>query len=301
MELQAQDKEQQMDKGPHELTENQNGRYVFLSLAVCFTVLAIPLASNLARSQNFILGLPILICLLATIDLVACVYYCSVFERRSLHAFSSGLSAICDLVVLAFLSDSRSWIIIESVLLLILVCLHALVPTDSPAARLLLPWYGKLDTTSLESEDVEKQQLQQTNEPSKHTRQIRHRTLSVFHDWPAPIPFSARTLYKFKTDSSSELPFNKGDELTILDCRGNWWQARHPVSGQIGFVPSNFIAVRQKARVVSDVLSSGPDALTLQADQTIEVMEVHESACLCRSSDGKIGSVPSEHLELLPS
>jgi hypothetical protein len=285
-------------KANQELVKNENGSYVFLGLAALFTVLAILQAFSVASSQKFLLALPILVCLVATVDLVLCVYYRAIFQRRFLHSVLTGLAALCNLAVLSFVSETRTRIVFESLQLLLCLCLHGLVPTDSPAARLLLPWCAGQVTADSQAQDVEMQQ--QTGTP-KHTHQIRHRTLSVFHDWPAPIPFPARTLFPFKTNSPSELPFSKGDELTILDCRGNWWQARHPVSGQIGFVPSNFIAVRQKARVLNDMASSGPDSLTVQSGQTVEVMEVHESACLCRGPDGKIGSVPSEHLELLPS
>lgn len=45
--------------------------------------------------------------------------------------------------------------------------------------------------------------------------------------------------------------------------------------------------------------AGGQDELVVEEGQVIEVMEVHEAACLCRGVDGKIGSVPSALIQLI--
>lgn len=129
----------------------------------------------------------------------------------------------------------------------------------------------------------------------------RQRSLSIFRDWPAPIPFPAKSLYSYTAKSSSELSFTKGEPLTILDCRGNWWQARHPTTGGVGFVPSNFIAVLKKAKVVKNFTASDPDEVSILEGQVVEVMEQHENMSLIRGVDARIGSVESSCLEFLKS
>lgn len=132
-------------------------------------------------------------------------------------------------------------------------------------------------------------------------KRIKHREVSIFEDWPAPVPFPAKALYTYRTGVSSELPFSRGDQLTILDCRGNWWQAKHPISGGVGFVPSNYIKVLQQASVKKSFEAKSQDEVTIIQGQTVEVMEVHEFMCLVRSVDGKIGSVPTDSLEVDPT
>jgi hypothetical protein len=131
-------------------------------------------------------------------------------------------------------------------------------------------------------------------------KRIKHREVSIFEDWPAPVPFPAQALYSYKTTSDFELPFSKGDQLIILDCRGNWWQAKHPKTGKQGFVPSNYIQVLQKGRVKRTFEGKDQDETSVVEGQEIEVMEVHEYMCLVRSVDGKIGSVPTDCLAIDP-
>ena len=127
----------------------------------------------------------------------------------------------------------------------------------------------------------------------------RQRSLSIFRDWPAPTPFPAKALYSYSAKSSSELSFTKGEPLTVLDCRGNWWQARHPITGGVGFVPSNFIAVLKKAKVIKNFTASDPDEISILDGQVVEVMEQHENMSLIRGVDARIGSVDSGCLEFI--
>jgi hypothetical protein len=140
-----------------------------------------------------------------------------------------------------------------------------------------------------------------TAKTSKHGRKrIKHREVSIFEDWPAPVPFPAKALYSYRSASGSELPFSRGDELTILDCRGNWWQARNPKTNMTGFVPSNYIQVEQKAKVCKSFDAKDPDEVPVLEGQLIEVMEVHDLMSLVRTVDGKIGSVPTANIEVHP-
>lgn len=123
---------------------------------------------------------------------------------------------------------------------------------------------------------------------------------SVFEDWPAPIPFPVTSLYTFAPTSPSELGFSKGQSLMVLDCRGNWWQAKDPSTGNIGFIPSNFVQVLQKARVIKRYLATSDDEASIQEGQVVEVMEHHEFLSLVRTVEGRIGSVPTACLELIP-
>lgn len=128
----------------------------------------------------------------------------------------------------------------------------------------------------------------------------------VFEDWPEPQPFDAEALYAYQRTSSSELSFRRGDRLVVLDCRGNWWQARHADSGLTGFVPSNYIRVLRRATVRAAADGGGfvarhPDEASVAPGECVEVMEVHEHMSLVRTaatSGARIGSVPTAMLEM---
>lgn len=52
----------------------------------------------------------------------------------------------------------------------------------------------------------------------------------------------AEALYTYKAseDDPTEISFNKGDILQIVDSSGKWWQAQRP-NGELGIVPSNYL------------------------------------------------------------
>lgn len=130
-------------------------------------------------------------------------------------------------------------------------------------------------------------------------RGTRREVQSIYEDWPDPIPFPVTTLYNFTPTSESELAFSKAETLMILDCRGNWWQAKNPTTGAVGFIPSNFVQVLQKAKVIKRYLASSEDEASIHEDQTVEVMEHHDFLSLIRTVESKIGSVPTSCLELI--
>lgn len=120
----------------------------------------------------------------------------------------------------------------------------------------------------------------------------------VLKTWPKADPFPVRALYSFKPTSVSELPFKKGDTITVLDCRGRWWQAQK--EDRIGFIPSNYVAVLQKARVISSFTASEDDQVSVKKDEVIEVMERYDERCLVRNVEDKIGAVPTARLDFQP-
>lgn len=58
----------------------------------------------------------------------------------------------------------------------------------------------------------------------------------------APRVQRAEALYSYKAseDDPTEISFNKGDVLEIVDSSGKWWQA-HRANGELGIVPSNYL------------------------------------------------------------
>lgn len=128
--------------------------------------------------------------------------------------------------------------------------------------------------------------------------------------------FVAQALYDFTATNANEVSFRKGQRLLILDYRGNWWRARllpsanaasviatpsavAPLADRTtGFVPSNYLQVLRKARVLpmaaafstlptpnantSDEGESDPDGLgsasqgflPVQPGQIVEVLEM---------------------------
>uniref|UniRef100_A0A3Q1FJX9 BLK proto-oncogene, Src family tyrosine kinase n=1 Tax=Acanthochromis polyacanthus TaxID=80966 RepID=A0A3Q1FJX9_9TELE len=48
--------------------------------------------------------------------------------------------------------------------------------------------------------------------------------------------------YKLEATNDTDLPFRKGDRLKVLQENGEWWLAKSLVSGQEGFIPSNYVA-----------------------------------------------------------
>lgn len=47
-------------------------------------------------------------------------------------------------------------------------------------------------------------------------------------------------------DDATELSFAKGENLEVVERKGNWWQARKQ-DGTIGIVPSNYVSVLEYA------------------------------------------------------
>lgn len=131
-------------------------------------------------------------------------------------------------------------------------------------------------------------------------------TGGLFDDWPEAAPFAAEALYAYTRAAPSELSFRRGDRLVVLDCRGNWWQARHGDSGLVGFVPSNYVRVLRHGAVLPGPDGGGfvarhPDEVSVRPGDVLEVMEAHEHMSLVRTAAGRIGSVPTSLLDLSSS
>ncbi|KHJ93495.1 SH3 domain protein [Oesophagostomum dentatum] len=51
------------------------------------------------------------------------------------------------------------------------------------------------------------------------------------------------TLYDYEARTIDDLSFKKDEILEILnDTQGDWWFARHKVTGKTGYIPSNYVA-----------------------------------------------------------
>lgn len=139
--------------------------------------------------------------------------------------------------------------------------------------------------------------LEEPLSPSNKADGRSPRPSRVLKTWPKADPFPVRSVYSFKSTSPSELPFKKGDTITVLDCRGRWWQAQK--DDRIGFIPSNYVSVILKARVKANFTAYEDDQVSVRKDQVIEVMERYAERCLVRNVDEKIGAVPTEKLEFI--
>uniref|UniRef100_A0A6Q2XJD6 Tyrosine-protein kinase n=1 Tax=Esox lucius TaxID=8010 RepID=A0A6Q2XJD6_ESOLU len=53
----------------------------------------------------------------------------------------------------------------------------------------------------------------------------------------------AIALYDYEGINEGDLGFKKGDKLKILQESGEWWRAKHAVTGQEGYIPSNYVAI----------------------------------------------------------
>ncbi|KAG7509431.1 tyrosine-protein kinase Blk [Solea senegalensis] len=48
--------------------------------------------------------------------------------------------------------------------------------------------------------------------------------------------------HNFKAKNERDLPFKKGDKLTVLQENGEWWLAKSLATGQEGYIPCNYVA-----------------------------------------------------------
>uniref|UniRef100_A0A8C6Q540 Tyrosine-protein kinase n=1 Tax=Nothobranchius furzeri TaxID=105023 RepID=A0A8C6Q540_NOTFU len=48
--------------------------------------------------------------------------------------------------------------------------------------------------------------------------------------------------HDFKANNESDLAFKKGDRVKVLQESGEWWLAKSLITGQEGFIPSNYVA-----------------------------------------------------------
>ena len=138
-----------------------------------------------------------------------------------------------------------------------------------------------------EEEISEKQGSHDSDLPSSHKADgSSPKPSKVLKTWPKADPFPVHALYSFKPTSTSELPFKTGDTITVLDCRGRWWQAQK--DDRIGFIPSNYVTVLLKARVLSTFAAVEDDQVSVKKDEIIEVMERYDEKCLVRNVEDKI-------------
>jgi hypothetical protein len=282
---------------------NPSGRIVFMAM----TLVALILLGLVGAGTTFVddgqRWVPAIIAVLAGVAFVLLVLvsfsgmiYCLRFINVALLAMTGVGAAVFDGMLFHTAEDSQPpiFLVVCSSILVTYLFGMALLLVPNPHSDLahrMHPYVAEADLGDITLTG---------HQHKRGRKRIKHREISIFEDWPAPVPFPAQALYSYKTNAESELTFHRGDQLVILDCRGNWWQARHPKTQMVGFVPNNYIQVLQKARVSKSFEAKDQDEVTVTEGQIIEIMEVHEFMCLVRSVDGKIGSVPTENLDVDP-
>ncbi len=137
--------------------------------------------------------------------------------------------------------------------------------------------------------------LQQVLIQDSSTQNISPKPSQVFKTWPKGPPFPVKALYSFKTATESELPFRRGDELTVLDCRGKWWHAEK--DDRKGFIPSNYVQVLLKAEITESCTPESEDEAAVEVGNIVEVMERYDEKCLIRNCGGKIGAIATSKLK----
>lgn len=280
---------------------NPPGRIVFLALTLTDLLLVglIGVGAMMAdEGSRWLPGAAAVMAALAMLLLLAVCFSGLVYALRFLNvAFLAIMGVACLVIDAMLLGREEASVLVTGatgILALYLLAMAAILFPDahSDMAHRMHPFVAEHELGDITLTGVAGTR--------RGRKRIKHREVSIFEDWPAPVPFPAKALYSYRTKVDSELPFARGDQLVILDCRGNWWQARHPVTGQVGFVPSNYIQVQRKALVSKSFEAKSQDEVTVIQGQTVEVMEVHEFMCLVRSVNGKIGSVPTGNLDVDP-
>lgn len=298
--------------GVESLEINRRGRLIFLLgvglLVAMMVVMGVLVVRGLEASQRWI---PIAI--LCTVALSALWIMLIVLVRRiyRLRILNVTLLVLCGVAVGGLMAASLQFtthylmLSIGSVSIFLQVAMGSVLAWrgDSAIAHRVHPWVAFDDDYEAEAARRLKQRpsvgdLRDDNTSTTEGRRKVHlRKISVFQDWPAPQPFTAQAIYNYRAGSSSELSLRKGEQITILDCRGNWWQAKDPQTNTLGFVPSNYVAVLQRLRVRKSHQAQHDDEVDVREGETVECMERHEEGCLIRNVKGNIGSIPTECLE----
>jgi len=83
-------------------------------------------------------------------------------------------------------------------------------------------------------------------------------------------PSLVRALYNFEAESGSDLPFSRGDTLTILSKTfPDWWEAE--LNGRVGLIPANYVEPLDKQMEGGEF--SNDDHLVLDANQSSPVFK----------------------------
>ena len=62
----------------------------------------------------------------------------------------------------------------------------------------------------------------------------------IFQTTQRPIYIA---LYDYEARSDDDLQFRKGEKMEVLDMsEGDWWHVKSLLTGNLGFVPSNYLA-----------------------------------------------------------
>lgn len=104
--------------------------------------------------------------------------------------------------------------------------------------------------------------------------------------------FPVRALYSFTPGNRTELGFTKGELLTVVDYHGNWWRASKVPAQEadkdttatpaasfiIGFIPSNYVEVLRKAKVIKSIhqLIEEINTITATETQSIHSTQAHQ-------------------------
>jgi hypothetical protein len=114
----------------------------------------------------------------------------------------------------------------------------------------------------------------------------------------------AKALYDYAAAEAGELPFKKGDVLsvTMVDESG-WWEGEF--NGAVGLFPGNHVQMlddnskkaRKKVKILFDFDASSPDELTVKEGQTISVESENQGWYIGVNEKGETGLFPANYAE----
>ncbi|CAI9736024.1 intersectin-1 isoform X2 [Octopus vulgaris] len=132
----------------------------------------------------------------------------------------------------------------------------------------------------------------------------------------ADMPVQYVAMYNYVSDEPCDLTFNQGDVITVMAMEGDWWTGN--IGDRSGIFPANYVKkmevqTGQKqskkpeiASVIASYTATGPEQLSLQPGQLIQVRKKSQSGwwegeLQARGQKRKMGWFPANYVKLLGS